>query len=187
MIFKICFYRSFDSVILTGSTQGDQLKSLIGFDQKLFSLLYRGTRDGKRSFDFHRKVDGVNKTLTIIKSSNGFIFGGYTETFWYSRANYVYDTQAFIFTLTNPYNTPLKHNIKRSCQNVAFYDQWNYGPTFGNHDIHVQNNFGTGSFIQTNCYDPCPNNIPRGAYYNNYDSQFTPVEIEVFAVKSINP
>ena len=49
---------------------------------KDIELLYRGSRDGFEARNFHDKCDNQGPTLTIIKSSDDFIFGGYTEINW---------------------------------------------------------------------------------------------------------
>jgi hypothetical protein len=38
-----------------------------------WSLLYRGTRDGFGSNDFHSRCDGHSNTLTILKVENTFV------------------------------------------------------------------------------------------------------------------
>ena len=38
-------------------------------------LLYRASRDGWNASDFHRTCDGKGATLTVVKSSDGYIFG----------------------------------------------------------------------------------------------------------------
>ena len=48
------------------------------------SLLYRGSRDGFKASDFHRLCDNKGETLVIIKSTDNYIFGGYTSINWES-------------------------------------------------------------------------------------------------------
>lgn len=47
-------------------------------------LLYQWSRDGFEASDFHSRCDGKPKTLTLVKSSNENIFGGYTILPWQS-------------------------------------------------------------------------------------------------------
>ncbi len=42
------------------------------------------TRDGFTAHNFHNKFDGIENTLTVIKSKSGSIFGVLTEKAWYS-------------------------------------------------------------------------------------------------------
>lgn len=46
------------------------------------TLLYRATRDGFGARAFHSMCDNFAKTLTIIKTKNGDILGGYTNQTW---------------------------------------------------------------------------------------------------------
>ena len=50
--------------------------------------IYQGSTDGFSSAHFHEKCDGVPATLTIIKTTNGNIFGGYTDKPWNSKVTY---------------------------------------------------------------------------------------------------
>ena len=46
------------------------------------NLLYRGSRDGFLASDFHEKCNYKGETFAIIKSTKGYIFGGYTKINW---------------------------------------------------------------------------------------------------------
>ena len=48
-----------------------KLMKLCGFNTETvkWKLLYRGTIDGFAAKDFHQKCDGIQKTLTIIKTN----------------------------------------------------------------------------------------------------------------------
>ena len=82
---EFCSYmNSLKSQILKGEQQYFELLKLCEFSPNdKWSLLYRGTRDGFGSNDFHSKCDGKSNTLTILKAKQSeFIFGGYTEAEW---------------------------------------------------------------------------------------------------------
>ena len=60
------------------------------------------------------------------------IFGGYRSTSWRSANNYVADSSAFLFHLSNTCGVPpCKYSLKDTHVNQAIYDHSNYGPTFG--------------------------------------------------------
>jgi hypothetical protein len=42
-----------------------------------WKLLYRASVDGFRATDFHRKCDGKPNTVSIIKTTDDFVFGGW--------------------------------------------------------------------------------------------------------------
>jgi hypothetical protein len=52
------------------------------FERKKWTLLYRGSRDGFGCSDFHSKCDGHSNTVTVILTTKGFIFGGFTPIAW---------------------------------------------------------------------------------------------------------
>ncbi len=62
--------------------------------------MYQASKDGFKASDFHSKVNGIQGTLTIIKTVDNFVFGGYTEADWGSYF-YIYDQNSFIFSLVN--------------------------------------------------------------------------------------
>jgi hypothetical protein len=78
---------------------------------------------------FHSKCDGLANTLTIIKTNQSYIFGGFTAKPWSIANSHVYDQNAFIFSLVNKNKKPIK--FKCSNPNYAIYCANNYGPTFG--------------------------------------------------------
>ena len=40
---------------------------------------YRASRDGWTSADFYRMCDGKGATIVVVKGSDSYIFGGYTD------------------------------------------------------------------------------------------------------------
>lgn len=97
-----------------------------------WKLIYKASRDGFPSADFHRCCNNQGPTISVIQSTNGdYLFGGYTSVSWSSRDSYVRDDNApFLFTLTNPHGIPpTKYPVK--LRNHAVYDCANHGPTFG--------------------------------------------------------
>ena len=53
----------------------------------IFKLLYRATQEGNNIRTFHNKCDNIKGTLTIVKTTKGMRFGGYTEQKWYCSNN----------------------------------------------------------------------------------------------------
>ena len=157
--------------------------ALTGLENKSFSLLWRGSHDGFDAAAFHRLCDGKANTLTIIKNTNGFIFGGFTSIPWSSMQGYKTDSIAFLFSLTNSSNTPLK--LKVNFPENAVYHFLNYGPTFGaGRDLHVSSLSNT-SYMNLKSYE-FPNGISgnEGGQFivGGYDNKFQTAEIEVFQV-----
>lgn len=99
-------------------------------ETKSWKLIYRGSRDGFDSKDFHYECDGFTNTLTVIKSSNGNIFGGFTEFAWDSTGHCYKDEKAFIFSLVNKASNPFKCMFEPMYTKSICCDPA-YGPVFG--------------------------------------------------------
>ena len=59
----------------------DKLREWLGSDYK-WKLLYRASEHGYTTSSFHEYCDDKKPTLVVIKSSEGWIFGGYTTESW---------------------------------------------------------------------------------------------------------
>ncbi len=96
------------------------------------TLLYRSTRGGFGSNDFHSKCDGHSNTFTIFKAAESSnIFGGFTTVDWNGTSEGKSDPNAFIFSLTNKDNQSLKMKIDPNQHGEAIYFDSDNGPTFG--------------------------------------------------------
>jgi hypothetical protein len=137
---------SFKGQILTNAQEYFELIKVCEFSSSdKWSLLYRATKDGFGSGDFHSKCDGHSNTLTIFKAKeSGFIFGGFASVSWESSNNLKYksDPNAFIFSLTNKDNTPLKIKIHPNRHEYAILCHSEFGPLFG-WDIYIADNANT--------------------------------------------
>jgi hypothetical protein len=71
---------SVDSLILSHIPS-----SLKDFQGKKWTLMYRGSRDGFMAANFHGRCDGRPNTLTIIETTKGYIFGGYTPAMGFKQ------------------------------------------------------------------------------------------------------
>ncbi|KAK8799672.1 hypothetical protein WA158_006220 [Blastocystis sp. Blastoise] len=105
---------------------------------KKWNLLYRASEHDFTSSSFHEYCDNCEYLFIIIKCINNHnntcIFGGYTQLGFihpYHEMNddyKIYDFDAFIYTLKNPYNTkPLQFKHK-NCESL--YYNTSFGPSF---------------------------------------------------------
>ncbi|KAJ5068565.1 btb/poz domain-containing protein [Anaeramoeba ignava] len=134
LIFKPRF--KFESEIITEKEYIIKLREWIN-DDEFFSKMKLGfsaTKDGFSSQKWHEKSDNKGKTLVIIKTTQNYIFGGFTKVGFISKNDYVAipDPDAFIFTITNPQNDPPQKFPIRSNEvhNGIGYESEN-GPCFG--------------------------------------------------------
>jgi hypothetical protein len=179
-----CLYKILNSAIFNGSTiltneQSLKLANLTDFSlNSSWSLIYQASRDGFSSSSFHSKCNGNTGTLVVIKSSNSNIFGGYTNADW-SGYSYQYDSNAFLFSLVNSYNYPVKMLVFNP--QYAICSSPNYGPVFGNgHDLFISSDYSVsysnlGYGYQLPSYLPHDSKSFLAGSYN-----FRAIEVEVY-------
>jgi hypothetical protein len=154
---------------------------------KSWTLLCRGSRDGFRASNFHAKCDGRSPTVTLIESTKGFVFGGFTPVAWESPSSASYkpdnNRKSFLFTLKSPRGSEARKFGMASTAN-AIYCNSSYGPTFGNgHDICVADAGNTNRSSYTLLGNGYPNDTGiNGAQLFTGEQSYTVREIEVFAV-----
>ena len=132
-------------ILIESKRQKEFLENIFKWSgYKNLKLIYRGTKDGMSAENFHNKCDKKGPTIVLIKNEKGHIFGGYSSISWESEGGNISDSNAFIFTLTNIYNTqPTKfENIK---DGKEVYHKKGNGPIFGRYgtDICTYSNFIT--------------------------------------------
>ena len=66
----------------------DILREWLGDDFK-WKLIYRASEHGYTSMSFHKCCNDKGPTLIVIKSSGGWIFGGYTTKSWNGYGIYI--------------------------------------------------------------------------------------------------
>ena len=115
---------------IINSEQFKQLNNWINPIKSLnFELIYTASINGDDDKNFHKNCDGKGPTVTIVKSKNGYIFGGYlTVPFSYDRQSH-YDDKAFLFSLTNMKKFPIK--LK---EHAVFHYNKGWGPYIGYKD-----------------------------------------------------
>lgn len=147
--------------------------------EKQFSLLYKLTRDGSSTSDFHSKCDNKGPTITIIQSSTGYKFGGYTSVNWdIACNNYKKDELAFLFSL----DKNEKYSIKKGCEEKAIWTGNGYGPIFGGHDLLFSDSM-TEKSSANYCNAPISYNTKEKGGLTGGQYNFLVQEIEVFHVK----
>lgn len=160
---------------------GQQQKLNEFYDKKdqLWSLIYKGTRDGFDAAAFHNRANNQGPTMTIIRSTDGYIFGGYASQAWTSADNYTDAANSFLFLLTNANGSPPTKFLYNSNGN-GMYNHADYGPTFGGgHDLSIPNSCNTNNCTCTlgNSY---PDSLNLGANTFTGSNTFLIADIEVF-------
>ena len=76
-----------------------------------FKLLYKGTIDGDTLDIFHKKCDNQGATISIIKSTDNQIFGGYAAKSWNKDIKGdISDPDSFLFNLNLKKKYPVSNN-----------------------------------------------------------------------------
>ena len=128
------------SSILTSKHQASVAELL---PNKMFSLLYRASRDGYNAASFHSRCNGQSPIFVVIKSTSGYIGTVYTSVPFRSAYTWVYaapgtawlnnlESSSGVLSTMKAFNTAHPQN--------TMLDYPNYGPTFGaGHDLYVHN------------------------------------------------
>ena len=164
-----------------------KFKTLLNLSQnQTLKMIYQASKDGFRNF--HSKCDGVLDTLTVIKSNSNIstvsynIFGGYTQADWSGYYEFKYDSNAFLFSLINAYNKPVKMLVTDPQDAIHA----SYGPTFGGgHDFYINSDGSSGYSNLGHSYQ-----LPSFLTYGTLSAQsflagsynFKPIEIEVYSI-----
>ena len=124
----------FNSKILNDSEDLDliALGLVLGDLEKLknlkvgYKLIYRASSHGDTAQNFHKRCDNINGTLTVIKTKDGFIFGGYCNVCWESGTKLIKeDLNSFVFSI----NLSKIYFVSKNNEPSILCDK-NKGPSF---------------------------------------------------------
>ena len=140
-----------------------------------YTLLFRASRDGYRTSNFHSKCDGKSNTVTLVETMTGRRFGGFTDAQWDQSGNYKTGSNGFIFSLDNNeiyYNKNNQYNI---------YCHSNGGPTFGGNDFYICDSCNSDGSSYDNSGNSYETNGKKNALAGSYN--FLVRDYEVFQLE----
>ena len=150
----------------------------------IYKLLYRATEDGSNIKTFHNKCDNIKGTLTIIKTTKGMRFGGYTEQIWNGSKDGLQRKDGkdicFCFSL----DLFKIYNFNNKCA-FSIYCYCDRGPYFSGGDTFFYIYNSNGFLFGNNNYTKKGNsfgNVDNDYEINNGQSNFSVVELEVFQI-----
>lgn len=153
----------------------DSDKNFINKKLKM-KLLYRVSRDGDGSSTFHQKCDNIKDTVTLVKTKNDLIFGGYTNETW-NGDGYKKDDKAFCFSI----DLKKKYNNKKT--DLSIYCNKGYGPSFGNALFWIYDNcLSKGGFMNDGLNQRYDNQIKENEI-NFGNGKFKVTDVEVYEAK----
>jgi hypothetical protein len=174
------YRKSLDSLILRQIPSG--LSDVIGGS---WALVYRGSRDGFGASDFHNKCNGCANTVTLIRSTKGYVFGGFTPIAWDSSNSDKADSSelSFLFTIKNPRGEEFRRfSVINSSRAIGCWAS--SGPIFGDtYDIHVYNGCNATTSNFTSLGRAYANDTGmNGQQIFTGEFNFAVEEIEVFVI-----
>jgi len=118
---------------------------------KLGGLLFDTSKEGSHASTFHDRCDGEGPTVTIVETTLGVMFGGYTDVSWASNNAMAADTDAFVFRLRP---SRLIFKMRSSSGANAIYRHSSYGPYFGSTAFYLSSNcqYNAQSRVSTATY-----------------------------------
>lgn len=99
---------------------------LMPLSEKIGNLLYVASMDGDGISDFRKACGSQTPTLIILESTNGAVFGGYTDWDWSVDTNGHRSASAFLFRLRPSFE---QYHLTSPSVAININDDWLY---FGN-------------------------------------------------------
>ena len=161
---------------------------------------------------FHSACDGNGPTVTVVKTKEGFVFGGAADKSWGSKRDnqHIAFDSAFLFCikcagaaphaapsqlkLTGQTNGHTSSQARGEANNLAMYYSSGNGPTFGlgyGHDLKIGTTPGetrTVSHTALRSIYTCPAGTHNTAACNSYLAgkfYFTVADYEVFVIRAV--
>ena len=137
------------------------------------NLLFNSRNDGDLLTTFFNKVANKSPTLIIIKSTNNYIFGGYSSVEWKCDGKWYSDKNSFIFS----FSTKQKYGVQDINSQYHIFGRQDL-IQFGN-DIRIYDKFtsNNNNFVGKVCY-----NSPDNYQINGGNQYFTVSSYEVYEI-----
>ena len=143
------------------------------------NLIFKMSKNGSNSDDFHQYCDNQGPTLTITQTSKDKIFGGFTNLSWNNHEGYINDksNNTFIFSLNlkKRYDMININKVAICCGKIT-------GPHFGHDDFGFRKNMKVGFVYALNNTNFLSNNnlelIDEKGNYKTFEAK----ELEVYQI-----
>ena len=161
------------SQIITKESE-DMLLNWLPRKPNKITLLMNSKTDGDSTKTFMDKCNGKCPTLAVIKTTKGYVFGGYTTQMW--KEGGVKDNNAFVFSI----DKKRKYNVKQPERAIGFRMNscWTFGDS--NNAIVVCENCTKifNNFVGNETYD-----IPEPTELNGGEILFTVKSFEIYHIE----
>ena len=136
--------KGFENTIIKNNSEAVKiLKWICPNNERRVKLLYKATPEENTRDDFHRKCDNKGATVTIIETTKGRRFGGYTSLSWDSSSGWKNDKEAFLFSLDNDKKYEVIQEAKYKVYSNTGFGQW-FGSN-GNIGLAYEKNYFIGN------------------------------------------
>ena len=164
----------FDKSNIVKKNEINTILGWLNIKPKSFKLLLDSRYDGDKTNTFYEKCGHEKPSITFIKSTKGYRFGGFTNVFWPDNG-FKTDPDSFIFSLDK------KRKYKVIKSDEAIYLQKGYGFCFGDNSIFLYNNSSKrdDNITENNKSHEFMDNIND---LNNGDSSFSVTSYEVYKI-----
>jgi len=106
------------------------INQLVTWQPGAWTKCYRASTDTFNAAVYHTGCNNRGPLYTVIKTTNGNIFGGYQSSSAGCACGYYTDNGMFIYSLKNPTNYPMTRFLY-----TITWDYVGYGPGYGYNDI----------------------------------------------------
>ncbi|EFC42630.1 predicted protein [Naegleria gruberi] len=191
-IYDLSFGLGVSSTIIQFKEVMDLFKRALGCETPP-KLLYRASNDGFTAQSFHQKCDHQGKTVTIVRSEYGNIFGGFTSQDWESpkQAKFKADPAAFVFKFESDSagNSRLEvFHIRQGDQKAIYCDAYDLAIFGGGCDFYISDSCNINSASYSEFGDSYE--LPLGYSFGSEQTHvflggkfdFRVSEIEVFKI-----
>ena len=166
---KILLFK--DSNIIQSKDEKELILSWLGKNNIKTKLLFNSKNDGDLLITFFTKVGNKAPTLIIIKTTNNYIFGGYTSVVWKNDGQWYKDNNSFIFS----FSTKQKYGVNDPQYHIfGRYDLVQFGNDIRINDKCTSNN---NNFVGKQYY-----NSPDNYLINGGNRNFTVSSYEVYEI-----
>ena len=117
-----------ESLLISNDKEFNLIKSgIFNLNKRNIKLksLYVASKDGDNPENFHSKCDGQSPTVSIFKTTKGYIFGGYTDKSWDNKSGHLKTDNSFLFSFNIMKIYPGKNGGEITCDSI-------FGPWFFN-------------------------------------------------------
>lgn len=153
------------------------------FKNLIFERIYSAKLNGDSASTFHLYCDNKGPTMTLIKDTEGNIFGGFTNIPWKSTISAEWvgnDPFAFLFSINK--QKIILHDNDTQEKTVTMCKS--NGPIFGDDDLVISDNCTSNqeswNFMK-NSYGKKDNSVTK-SYFTGGKIEFQVSDYEVFSV-----